>query len=128
MSGSAGVLTAWAVVLLQLGGGTPLTGSIQSIERSVTRPVPQAPPVVVTPRPPVWVPDRYVPVPSGPGTVLLPGHWEQPLAGGQVSVPPLLVCSPAGGCVSIPAQIAPPPESRPVIAPPESRVIPEPRP
>ncbi|MBI1848450.1 MAG: hypothetical protein HY294_10435 [Candidatus Rokubacteria bacterium] len=125
MSRAPAALATAALVLLQLGSGTPLSRSIESIERSVTRPIPQAPPLVVPAPAQVWVPDRYLPVPSGPGTVFVPGHWERPAPAGQFHVPALTVCSTAGGCVTVPAHTAPALELRPL---PESRALPQPRP
>ena len=75
------------VIVLQLGGGTPLGKSIEQLGRSVTRPVPQAPPPTVSRPDSVWVPDRYLPD-SVHGTVLVPGHWERRLSDHEYYAPP----------------------------------------
>jgi len=105
---SIGVL----VIALQLGGGTPLGKSIEQLQRSVTRPVPQAPPPPVSRPDSVWVPDRHLPDPVH-GTVLVPGHWERRLSDREYYAPPLTICGSASGeCAAIPAGIRPPPSER----------------
>jgi hypothetical protein len=106
-----------ALMALQIGGGvggrTPSSTAIDSIVRSVTRPlsVPAAPEVV---RPDtVYVPNRYVDVPGEPGPLLVPGHWERRISEREYYAPPLPACyGPTGGCLSVPAGVRPPPDSR----------------
>ena len=96
------------VIVLQLGGGTPLGKSFEQLQRSVTRPVPQAPPAAVSPPDSVWVPDRYLPDPVH-GRVLVPGHWERRLSDGESYVPPLTICGLATGeCTTVPAGVRQP--------------------
>src|SRR2546430_6798072 len=57
----------------------PYTTLFRSIERSVTRPVPQAPAAPVERSPNVWVRDRYLADPLQGGTSFVPGHWERRL-------------------------------------------------
>ena len=98
------------LIVLQLGGGTPLGRSIDQLERSVTRPVPQAPPPTVWRPDSVWVPDRSLPDPVQ-GRVLVPGHWERRLSDGEYYGPPMTICGAATGeCVIVPAGVRPPPE------------------
>ena len=106
-----------ALMALQIGGGvggrTPSSAAIDSIVRSVTRPLsaPAAPEVV---RPDtVYVPNRYVDVPGEPGPLLVPGHWERRISEREYYAPPLPACyGPTGGCLSVPAGVRPPPDSR----------------
>jgi hypothetical protein len=94
----------------RVGGGAS-SGALDQIERSVTRPLPQAPPPAPVPRPDsVWVPDRSVATPGG--TVHVPGHWERRLPTGDHHVPPLVVCTPGGQCAPEPGGTRPPPEQR----------------
>lgn len=112
--------TAWipmVLVALQIGGGvggrTPSSAAIESIVRSVTRPLsaPATPDVV---RPDmVYVPNRYVDVPGEPGPLLVPGHWERRIREREYYAPPLPACyGPTGGCLSVPAGVRLPPDSR----------------
>lgn len=100
---------AWLVAQLG-GGGTPSSRAIDQIERSVTRPLPSLPPAPPPRSDSVWVPDRYVPGPSGPFHV--PGHWEQSVGPNEVRVPPMVVCTPAGECALVPAGTRVPAEQR----------------
>jgi hypothetical protein len=60
----------------------------------------------------VWVPARVVPLP-GEGSVMVPGHWERRLDGGQVHVPPLILSNPATGAITtLPAAVRPPVDER----------------
>ena len=96
------------VIALQLGGGTPLGKSIEQLERSATKPVPQAPPAAVSRSDSVWVPDRYQTDPVY-GRVLVPGHWERRLSDGQSYAPPLTICGSATGeCTTVPAGVRQP--------------------
>src|SRR5437879_4386380 len=56
----AHALVVAVLLLAQLGGGTPGRSPVEQIERSVTRPVPQAPAAPVERSPNVWVRDRYL--------------------------------------------------------------------
>ena len=106
-------LVAGLLIVLQLGGGTPLSRSTDQIQRSVTRPMPQAPPTTA-PRPSdVWVPGRYVSDPVDGRMILLPGHWERTLPSGETYAPPLTICRDStGACTTIPAGVRPAPEFR----------------
>ena len=101
------------LIALQLGGGTPLGKSIEQLERSVTKPVPQAPLPTVSRPDSVWVPDRQLPDVVHGGTLLVPGHWERRLSDREYYAPPLTICGSATGeCVTIPAGVRPPPTER----------------
>jgi hypothetical protein len=105
---AAGTVIGVLVIVLQLGGGTPLGKSIEQLERSVTRPVPQAPPPTVWRSDSGWVPDRQLPDPVH-GTVLVPGHFERRLSDGQYYAPPLTICGSASGeCTTLPAGVRQP--------------------
>jgi hypothetical protein len=66
---AAGHARAGALLLLaQLGGGSPFSSAVDQIERSLTRPLPQAPAAPMERSPDVWVPDRYL---ADPGTSML---------------------------------------------------------
>lgn len=109
----AHALVVAVLLLAQLGGGTPGRSPVEQIERSVTRPVPQAPTAPVERSPEVWVPDRYVVNPVQGGTSLVPGHWERRLSGGDYCAPPTTVCNSASGeCSTAPAGVRPPPDTR----------------
>jgi hypothetical protein len=112
-----------AMVVAQLGGSsqatprigpsTPSGGTLDRLERSVTRPTP------VVPAPPmgrhsadVWVPDRIVPVPGQPGGAMVPGHWERRLSDNQNYVPPLTATTPDGRVIVVPGGVLPPPNQR----------------
>ena len=98
------------LIVLQLGGGTPLGQSIDQLQRSVTRPVPQAPPPTVWRPDSVWVPDSSLPDPVQ-GRVLVPGHWERRLSDREYYGPPMTICGSATGeCATLPAGVRPPPE------------------
>ena len=98
---------------MQLGSGTPLGQSLDQIGRSVTRPVPQAPPTSVWRPDSVWVPDRHVQDSIDGRNIIVPGYWQRRLPDGQYYGPPLTICSEARGtCTTIPAGIRPAPESR----------------
>jgi hypothetical protein len=110
---SAGsLLVAGLVIVAQLGSGTPLQRSLEQLQRSVTRPVPQAP----SPPPPrpadAWVPDRYVSDPIDGRGVLVPGHWERPLPSGEYLTTPITICGSNGVCTTVPATVRPSPEQR----------------
>ncbi len=107
------VLAGALLLLAQLGGGSSIGSAVDEIERSVTRPVPQAPAAPVERSPDAWVPDRYLPDPVGGGTALVPGHWERRLPGGGYYAPPSTVCnSISGECATAPAGVRPPPDMR----------------
>jgi hypothetical protein len=94
-------------------GGTPASGALERLERSVTRPAPVAP-RSPAPRPDqVWVPDRYVPAPGAPEGLFVPGHWERRLSEREFYVGPLVVCRPGTtDCRTIPAGVRGPVETR----------------
>ena len=103
----------WALLLVaQLGSGTPLQRSLNQIERSVTRPVPQAPPTPAARPRDTYVPDRYVSDPIDGRAILVPGHWERTLPGGQSLTPPTTICGSDGVCTTIPGGTRPGPEQR----------------
>jgi hypothetical protein len=99
------------VILAQLGSGTPLQRSLDQLERSVTRPVPQAPPPTVWAPSQVWVPDRIVGDPATGQRIQVPGHWQHRLPSGELYGPPLTICG-SNGCVTTPAGPRPSPEPR----------------
>ena len=101
-----------AVLLAQLGSGTPLQRSLDRLEQSVTRPVPQAPPPTASRPTDVWVPDRFVSDPSSGQLIPLPGHWERRLPSGELYGPPTTICGPTG-CTTIPAGPRPEPHQNP---------------
>jgi hypothetical protein len=113
-AGRGHVLAGALLFLAQLGGGgTSFNSAVDQIERSVTRPVPQAPPAPVEPSPNVWVPDRFLPDPAQGGTSLVPGHWDRRLSDGQYYAPPSTACnSGTGACATAPAGVRPAPDSR----------------
>jgi len=101
------------LLLAQLGGSSSFNSAVDQIERSVTRPVPQAPAAPVERSPDVWVPDRYVAQPGQGGIAVVPGHSERRLPGGEYYAPPSAVCSSATGeCATAPAGVRPPPDMR----------------
>ena len=99
------------VMLAQLGSGTPLQRSLDQLERSVTRPVPQAPPPTAWRPSEVWVPDRVVSDPVSGQWIQVPGHWQRRLPSGELYGPPMTVCGPRG-CETIPAGTRPSLEPR----------------
>jgi hypothetical protein len=107
-----GSLVALGLLVAQLGSGTPLQGTLDRLERSVTRPVPQAPPPPPSHPSNVWVPDRIVSDPTTGLQVTVPGHWDSRLPSGQLYGPPTTVCPPTG-CVTIPAGPRPDPNQTP---------------
>jgi hypothetical protein len=100
------------LIALQLGGGTPLQRSIDQINRSVTRPVPQAPPPAASRPGDVWVPDRVVTDPIDGRLVHIPGHWDRRLPSGELHGPPFTLCDSSGVCTTTPAGPRPLPEQR----------------
>jgi hypothetical protein len=90
------------VLVAQLGSGTPLQRSLDQIERSVTRPVPQAPPPPAARPRDTYVPDRYVSDPVDGRVILVPGHWERALPSGEYLAPPTTICGSDGACTTIP--------------------------
>ncbi len=110
----AGHVLAGALLLLaQLGGESSFNSAVDQIERSVTRPLPQAPAAPVERSPDVWVPDRYVANPGQGGIAVVPGHTERRLPSGEYYAPPSTVCGSAtGDCVTAPAGVRPPPDMR----------------
>lgn len=108
------VLAGGLLLLAQYGGGTFFNQGVDQIERSMTRPVPQAPVTPVERSPDVWVPDRYLAAPGPGGAAVEPGHWERRLPSGEYYAPPSTVCNSATGeCATAPAGVRPPPDMRP---------------
>src|SRR6266852_4659144 len=105
--GRGHALAGALLFLAQLGGGgTSFNSAVDQIERSVTRPVPQAPAAPVEQSPNVWVPDRFLPDPAQGGTSLVPGHWDRRLSDGQYYAPPSTACNSASGaCSTAPAGV-----------------------
>ena len=99
------------VLLAQLGSGTPLQRSLDQLERSVTRPVPQAPPPATWRPSQVWVPDRILSDPVTGQPIQVPGHWQSRLPSGELYGPPLTACG-SQGCETIPAGPRSAPEPR----------------
>ena len=113
MKSAASLVAVALLVVAQLGSGTPLQRSFDQIQRSVTRPVPQAPPAPASRPGDVYVPGRYVGDPVDGRGVLVPGHWERALPGGGYLTPPITVCSEATGvCTTFPGGVRPSPEQR----------------
>ncbi|MGH7325143.1 MAG: hypothetical protein ACREJ9_10920 [Candidatus Rokuibacteriota bacterium] len=107
--GARALVMAW--LAFPLAGTTPGARVLDRLEQAVTRPLPAAPAPEVRRPDRVWVPDRYVPAPAG--LLHVPGHWEQRLTGGDVHVPPLIVCGTGTGeCVLVPAGTRPPADIR----------------
>lgn len=114
MKSTGSLVVGALLIVLQLGGGTPLSRSAEQIGRSVTRPIPQAPPPPVTRPSDVWVPDRHVRDPLDGKILVVPGHWERTLPGGETYGPPITICRDStGACTTIPAGVRPAPELRP---------------
>ncbi len=91
---------------------TPMSRTLEQLERSTMRPVPTVRPSPA-PRPDmVWVPDRHVRIPGVLGDVHVPAHWERRLPDGEAYVPPLTGATPKGQVVGIPAGRYPPVEQR----------------
>ena len=113
MKSAASAVGGLLLIVLQLGGGTPLQKSLDQLQRDVTKPVPSAPPPVVSRPDSVWVPDRHLRDPIDGRNIIVPGHWERRLPDGQYYGPPMTICSEAGGtCTTIPAGVRPAPEHR----------------
>jgi len=105
------VLAGGLLLLAQFGGGSSFNSAVDQIERSVTRPVPQAPAAPAQSAPDAWVPDRYLAAPGQGGTAVVPGHWERRLPSGEYYAPPSTVCNSASGeCATAPAGVRPPPD------------------
>jgi hypothetical protein len=118
---AAHVLGMAVVMASQLGGGapgaggrtgSPASGALDQLERSVTRPLPSVPPPPPGRSQRIWVPDRHVPAPDG-SAIRVPGHWEYRQPSGEYQRPPLLVCTPDGRCATAPGtDTRIPPEQR----------------
>ena len=87
-------------------GPTTTQQAVDQINRSVTRPVPSVPPPVVARPSSIWVPEHFT-----VGDVKVPGHWQQRLPDGSLSVPPLVVDDPRTGPRLIPGHVAPGPSA-----------------
>jgi hypothetical protein len=101
-----------SVLATPTGRGSAARDSLNQIHESTTRPVPVAPSRPVQRPDAVWVPDRYAPVPGQPQGVLIPGHWERRLPGGDVYVPPIVIMHPDGRQEVFPAGVRPPVDER----------------
>ena len=116
----AHALLAAALLLAQARGASPRIGpttpgapALDSLNRSINRPVPTAPAPPIGDAPAdVWVPDRYVPVPGQAGGALVPGHWERRISPNENYLPPLVIIGPDGRTTTLPAGVARPPEQR----------------
>lgn len=105
---AGGLLLAGAILLPPGPGGRVLDRLVQA----VSGPLPRVDPSPIPRDDRLWVPDRYLPTPSG--LLHVPGHWELRISEREVWVPPLIGCRPATGrCVGLPAGIRPAPEARP---------------
>jgi hypothetical protein len=109
---SGGAIFGMLIVLAQLGSGTPLQRSLDQLQQSVTRPVPQAPPSPAASPRDVWVPDRIVSDPISGQWIQVPGHWQHRLPSGELYGPPTTICDPRGNCATIPAGTRPAPDPR----------------
>jgi hypothetical protein len=101
---SGHVLVGALLLLAQLGGGRG-SNPAEQVERSMQRPLPEAPPVPVYRSPDVWVPDRFLSDPRYGGTYSMPGHWERRLPDGTYSAPPARICTGVGDCSSAPGGV-----------------------
>ena len=122
----AGVLLLWPVLSGSLlggssplggfgpsGGRSPISGVLDQLQRSVTRPTPIAPRSPVSRPDQIWVPDRYVPAPGVPEGLYVPGHWERQLSEREYYVEPLVACRRGtNDCRTIPAGVRGPLETR----------------
>ena len=88
---------------------TPGGSTLDGLRDATTRPLPATPPPAAAPSS-VWVPERMVVLPNGT-QVLVPGHWERPLSGGQYEVPPLVGTGPEGP-IAFPRAIRAPEDQR----------------
>jgi hypothetical protein len=109
---AAALLLAQAGATPRIGPTTPGGPALDSLNRSINRPVPTVPPPTGQSPADVWVPDRFVPVPGQAGSALVPGHWERRLGPHEHYVPPLVIIGPDGRKTTIPAGVARPPEER----------------
>jgi hypothetical protein len=101
-----------SVLATPTGRGSAARDSLNQIYESTTRPVPVTPSRPVQRPDVVWVPDRYAPIPGAPEGVLVPGHWERRLPGGDVYVPPIVIVHPDGRQEVFPAGVQPPVDHR----------------
>lgn len=119
-------VAAALLVLLQIGGGAALggrggmplpgrpagTSAVDEMNAASMRGLPPLPPAPAASAPPVWVPEHTVPSSDSPAGLRIPSHWEHPLPGGGVLVPPLVACDPLGQCVTLPGGVWRPPDRR----------------
>jgi hypothetical protein len=110
---AAALLLAQVGASPRIGPTTPAGPALDSLNRSINRPVPTlpAPPIGQHPSD-VWVPDRFVPVPGQAGSAHVPGHWERRISPHENYVPPLVITGPDGNRTTLPAGVARPPEER----------------
>ena len=112
---AATLLLAQVGATPRIGPTTPAGPALDSLNRSINRPVPTVPtlPAPTGHHPAdVWVPDRFVPVPGQAGSALVPGHWERRISPNENYVPPLVITGPDGRTTTRPAGVERPPEQR----------------
>jgi hypothetical protein len=108
--GAAGCLLGGAMMVPL--GPTTTSQAVNQMNATSMRGVPSVAARPVVRDTMIWVPGRPVLLP-GEGTVMVPGHWERRLDGGDVHVPPLTVRNPATGeTTTLPAGVRPPVEER----------------
>ena len=93
--------TIVAGALLSVNGGSSTAALVDRINKNSLRAVPTAPDIAPFRPDSAWVPDRYVVVPGQSTPVMVPGHWEQRLSNGQVSVPTIVVPDPTTGSITV---------------------------
>jgi hypothetical protein len=109
----AGPILVGALLMLQGAGGPTTAALVDRINAASRTPLP-----VLPAQPPiradmVWVPDRYVPLPSGPTPAHVPSHWERRVGDREVFAPPTSIVDPGRGTIElVPARITTPAESR----------------
>jgi hypothetical protein len=98
---------------LRLSTAPRSTDIFDRLDDAVSRPLPALPPAPApAARRPVWVPDRYVPVPGVDGLVHVPAHWETALPSGERQAPPLPGTTTDGRLIQFPGGTIPAPERR----------------
>ena len=68
-------LIAGGLLMLQAGSGTGVSRAVDQINAASRAPVPTVGPREIARPDTVWVPDRWLPAPTAPAGVLVPGHW-----------------------------------------------------
>jgi hypothetical protein len=107
-----GSTLAGGLMFLPSAGSSTTAGIVSRLNAESMRPVSSVPLRTLPSSSMVWVPDRYIPVPDQPQAAMVPGHWEQPIAPNQVSVPPLVVIDPRGTYSVAPPGVREPVETR----------------